>query len=136
MLQQEIDRHHLGAELALPGEDAQLAALGPSVDGEHLGDGGAGDVRVQDGGGVAPPLHQGGQHGGHQGFADASLSADYRNDLADIAVGIGGGQHAFRRGALGAVLAAALAVVTAAFTHVLVTSFRQMKSPDPFRQET
>ena len=85
VLQQQVYAHQLDAGLRLHREDGILGANGPAVDAEALGDGGAGDVGVQNGGAVAPALHGDGQLAGDHGFADAALAGDDAVDLTDMA---------------------------------------------------
>ena len=76
VLQQQVDAHHLQAAFGHGGQNAVLAALRAAVDAEGLGDGGAGDVGIQNGGLMAPQLGLGSQQGGDQGLAHTALAAD------------------------------------------------------------
>jgi len=117
VLQQQVYAHQLDAGLRLHREDGILGANGPAVDAEALGDGGAGNVGVQNGGAVAPALHGDGQLAGDHGFADAALAGDDAVDLTDMAALMKGldleGASALT---VSAALAAAAAIV-GAFTH-------------------
>jgi len=96
-----------------------MAALGLAVNAKGLGNGGAGDVGVQDGGGVAPAVQQHRHHAGDHGLADAALAADDADDLLDAAHGVGGLQKTLGGlGSLSAVLAAGPAIVGAALRGV------------------
>ena len=116
ILGEEVEAHHLHPALGGLGVDAQLAARGPGVDAESLGDGGAGDVGVQDADLLAQAGHGAGQRGGHQALADAALSADHGDDLLDVGELMGRDLEALGAGALRAALAAGGAVV-GAFRH-------------------
>ena len=83
------------------------------MDAEGLGDGGAGDVRVQHGAVVAPALHLGGQQAGDQALAHAALAADHGDDLVDLGIGVELLAEALGLRAGGAVLPAGGAIVCA-----------------------
>ena len=117
MLQQQRGGHDTHAAAAFLGQQA-VAVQGQirlAADPEHAGDGGTGDIRVQDGGGEAPLLHRAGQQGGDQGFAHAALAADHADDPLDGGFFVAGYLKAF----LLAILFAGAAVVIAVFTHDL-----------------
>ena len=80
--EEQVGAHHLDAGAGLHGVNALLAAHGLAVDAEGLGDGGAGDVRVQNAGGMAPAAHGHRQLAGDHGLADAALAGDDAEDLA------------------------------------------------------
>ena len=77
--QDKVDRDHLHAALAARGQDAFFAALELVMHAESLGDGRAGDIRVQHAAGVALAGHADRQHRGEQAFAHAAL-AGYHAD--------------------------------------------------------
>src|SRR5699024_9613666 len=89
---------------------------GVLVDAEGTGDGGAGDIGVQNAHLLAPGGHGGGQRAGDGGLAHAALAADHGNHLFDVGVGIAGLTEVVGLLTLAAVGAAAGAVV-GTFTH-------------------
>ena len=106
------------------GPRGQEVLVGPHaglMDAEGLRDGGAGNVRVQDGAVVAAALHLGRHQGGDQGLAHAALAADDRDDLFD-ARALAQVLPEALRGALGAIFAACGAIVCT-FAHVLFLPF-------------
>ena len=111
VLGEQVEAHDADAGLGLGGIDAQLAALGPGVDAEGGGDGGAGDVGVQHGHLLAHAAHGHRQGGGHQALAHAALAADHGDDLSDVGQAVGGDVEVLGRSTLPAALTAGGAVV-------------------------
>ena len=111
VLGEQVEAHNLNAGFGLRRVDAQLAALGLGVDAEGGGDGGAGDVGVQDAHRLAHAAHGHRQRGGDQALAHAALAADHGDDLPDVGQAVGRGAEVLGRGALPAALAAGGAVV-------------------------
>ena len=117
VLQQQVHAHQLDAGAGDDGEDSVLGGGGPAMDTEGLGDGGAGDVGVENGGFKAAALHGNSQHRGDKAFAYAAFAADNADDLFDIAHLIHGRKKALRILAGRTFLAAAGAVVRTIFAH-------------------
>ena len=123
VIQQEVDADELDAGLRLNREHAALVGHGPAVDAEGLGDGGAGDVRVQDAHLMPGAAGQDRQLAGDHGFADAALAGYDAVDLAYAGGGVVGFQEGLGFGAFPAALAAGAAVV-GAFCHSILLSRR------------
>ena len=111
VFRQQVQAHDGNAGAGQRGQNALIAAHGPLVDAEGLGDGGAGDVGVQDADAVAHPGHGDRQLAGDHALAHAALAADHADDVADDGMGIAGLVKILR---LAAVVAAAAAVMGAA----------------------
>ena len=90
VLQQQVHAHQLDAGAGDDRQNGVLSGHGPAVDTEGLGDGGAGDVGVQNGHIVAPALHGDGQLAGDHGLADAALAGHHAVDLTYAAAGAEG----------------------------------------------
>ena len=86
---------------------------------EGLGDGGAGDIRVQNGAVMAPALHLGSHQTGDQGLAHAALAADNGNNLLHAGRRIQLFAEAFGA-SFGAVFAAA-GTIMGAFAHYTIS---------------
>ena len=84
--QQQVGAHDLDAGPGGHGEQPGLAAHGLAVDAEGLGDGGAGDVGVQDAHLMAPAAHGDRQLAGDHGLAHAALAGHDAVHLADVGV--------------------------------------------------
>lgn len=85
MLQQQVHGHQLDASSGGDGNNGVALRHGAAVDAEGLGDGGAGDVGVQNGDIVALPADSYRQLAGDHGFADAALAGHHAVDLTDAA---------------------------------------------------
>ena len=120
--QQQVGAHHLDAGFGGHGIQARLAAHGLAVDAEGLGDGGAGDVGVQDAHLVAPPAHGDRQLAGDHGLAHAALAGHDAEHFADVGLGMVLLQQGLGLLPLAAALAAGGAVM-GTFTHSTVISF-------------
>ena len=84
VLHQQVDAHYINAHAALDGPAALVVRHGTAMNAEQLGDGRAGDVRVENGRFIAQLLHGDGQHRRDGRFADAAFAGDDRDDLFDI----------------------------------------------------
>ena len=122
VVQQQVDAHQLDAAGGGHREHSPVVGHGPLVDAEGLGDGGAGDVRVQDADLVALPGHEHRQLAGDHALADAPLAGDHPEDLPHPGGGVVLLQEGLGLGAVGAALAAGAAVV-GAFRHCQNISF-------------
>ena len=89
------------------------------MDAEGLGDGGAGDIRVQNGAVVAPALHFGGHQAGDKGLAHTALAADHGNDLFHAGLRVQCFAEALRV-SFGAVFAAG-GTIMGAFAHYSIS---------------
>ena len=88
------------------------------MDAEGLGNGGAGDVRVQNADFIAPAAHGDGQLAGDHGLAHAALAGYHAVYLADTGVRVVLLQQGLGLLPLPAVLAAGGAVM-GAFAHIV-----------------
>src|SRR5699024_9635185 len=86
-----------------------------------LGNGGACDIGVQNGGLLAKLLHGHGQHGCDGALAHAALAADHGDDLLHMGIGVGLSQKILLL-AVGAAFAAACAIA-GTITHGKEISF-------------
>ena len=106
------------------------------MDAEGLGDGGAGDVRVQDAHPVAHPGHGDRQLGGDHALAHAALAADHADDVADHGMGVAGLVQVLGLAAAvaagGAVMGALGGVLLAAARAVLILVFFAHWCDSPF----
>ena len=120
--QQQVGAHHLDAGLGDHGIQARLAAHGLAVDTEGLGDGGTGDVGIQNADLMAPAAHGDRQLAGDHGLADAALAGHDAEHLADVGFGMVLLQQGLGLLPLAAALAAGGAVM-GAFAHNTDISF-------------
>ena len=120
--QQQVGAHHLDAGFGHHGIQPRLTAHGLAVDAEGLGDGGAGDVGVQDAHLVAPAAHGDRQLAGDHGFAHAALAGHDAEHFADVGLGMVLLQQGLGLLPLAAALAAGGAVM-GAFAHNTDISF-------------
>ena len=93
-----------------------VGALCTAVNAEGLGNGGAGDIGVQNSGVVAAQLGLGSQQGGHQRLAHAALAADNGINVLDGSTLSQRGDQILRLGAGSTVLAAGGTVMGAVFS--------------------
>ena len=113
VVQQEVDAHELDAGGGGHGEHPPLVRHGPLVDAEDLGDGGAGDIGVQNADSAARPAGQHRQLAGDHGLAHAALAGDNAVDLIHPGGGVVLLQKGLGLGALPAALAAGAAIMGA-----------------------
>ena len=90
MSQQQVHAHQLNAGAALYRQDGVADGFGPAVDTEGAGNGGTGDVRVQNGHVVALTPHRHRQLAGDHGLAYAALAGHHAVDLTYAAAGAEG----------------------------------------------
>ena len=90
VLQQQVHGHQLDAGGGGHGHDGVALRHGPAMDAEGLGDGGAGDVRVQNGGAIALPPQRHRQLAGDHGLAYAALAGHHAVDPTYAAAGAEG----------------------------------------------
>ena len=121
VLQQEVDGHDLNTGLGFRGNQGVFRAHGPVMDAESLGDGGAGDISVQNTDLIAPAAHGNSQLAGDHGLAYAALTGYDTIDLAHMGVGMVGLQQGLRLPGSTALPAAGAVVRT--FTHKLESPF-------------
>ena len=110
MLQQQVHAHQLNAGAAFGGQNGVAHALCPVMNAEGPGNGGAGNVRVQNGHVVAVPPHCHRQLTGDHRLADAALAG---HDAVDLAHPAAVPQGLFLKGIYFLTFAAAFAAGTA-----------------------
>ena len=91
MLHEHIQGDHLDPSGGHRGVHPNIVAVGLLVDIEGGGDGGAGNIGVQNTHLLAPARHGHGQTGGDSALAHAALAADYGDDLLYVGIGVGRG---------------------------------------------
>ena len=98
-----------------------FCAYGPAVDAEALGDGGAGDISVQNTDLIATAAHGNSQLAGDHGLAYTALTGYDTIDLAHMGVGMVGLQQGLRLTGSTALTAGGAIVRT--FAHIVRISF-------------
>ena len=84
MIEQGVHGDELDPPLRRDGTNVSVRARGAVGDAEHLGDRGARDVRVDDGGAISSRCRPCRKQRGDEGFSDSPLSARDRNDALDV----------------------------------------------------
>ena len=121
ILQQEVDGHDLDTGLGFRRDQGVFRAHGPVMDAESLGDGGAGDIGVQNTDLIAPAAHGNSQLAGDHGLAYAALTGYDTIDLAHMGVGMVGLQQGLRLP--GSTALPTTGAVVRTFTHKLESPF-------------